>query len=89
MIVDFYRNVFVSSKINYIIITSYNLASNMIHDFANLGKWDYTILDEGHVIKNVQTNLYESMLMLKSNHKLVLTGNKNLLFKINSYYSHS
>ena len=61
----------------------------MIYDFANLGKWDYTILDEGHVIKNVQTNLYESMLMLKSNHKLVLTGNKNLLFKINSYYSHS
>jgi len=40
------------------------------------GTWDYIILDEGHIIKNPQTKLFKSMMLLKAQHKLVLTGRR-------------
>eukprot|EP01034_Spumella_vulgaris_P017086 gene17086-21778_t len=46
----------------------------MVDDFANRGRWDYVILDEGHVIKNPSTKTSKSMHLLSSNHRLILTG---------------
>lgn len=57
-----------------IVISSYQLVSNMVEDFANRGRWDYVILDEGHVIKNPSTKTSKSMHLLSSNHRLILTG---------------
>ena len=36
------------SRMNRIVITSYQLLSNMVGDFAEHGTWDYVILDEGN-----------------------------------------
>eukprot|EP00981_Chlorochromonas_danica_P000057 scaffold26_cov159-Ochromonas_danica.AAC.20 len=38
------------------------------------GRWDYAILDEGHVIKNPQTKLSKAMHSLRTRHRLLLTG---------------
>ena len=57
-----------------IVISSYQLVSNMITDFSENGKWDYVILDEGHIIKNPSTKTTKSMHMLPSKHRLILTG---------------
>lgn len=57
-----------------IVISSYQLVSNMIDDFSNRGRWDYVILDEGHVIKNPTTKTSKSMHLLRSSHRLILTG---------------
>ena len=68
---------FQTSKRGYtpkIVISSYQLVSNMVDDFANRGRWDYVILDEGHVIKNPSTKTSKSMHLLSSNHRLILTG---------------
>lgn len=65
-------DVFVS-RMNRIVITSYQLLSNMVVDFAEHGTWDYVILDEGHCIKNPSTKMYKAMHSLHSHHRLVLT----------------
>lgn len=57
-----------------VVISSYHLVSNMVDDFANNGRWDYVILDEGHVIKNPSTKISKSMHQLSSHHRLILTG---------------
>lgn len=56
-----------------ITIVSYDLFRNDYKAF--IGKeWYYTILDEGHVLRNPQTLLYSRITLLKSSHKLILTG---------------
>ena len=53
----------------HIIISSYQLVSNMIDNFIynipgykNVSfTYDYVILDEGHIIKNPSTKLYKAM----------------------------
>ena len=57
-----------------IIISSYQLVSNMIDSFSNQGKWDYVILDEGHIIKNPATQTSKNMGFLQSLNRLILTG---------------
>jgi SNF2 family DNA or RNA helicase len=57
-----------------VVLSSYQLVSNMIDDFANRGKWDYVILDEGHIIKNPSTKTSKAMHELPSRHRLILTG---------------
>lgn len=57
-----------------VVISSYHLVSGMVDDFANNGRWDYVILDEGHVIKNPSTKISKSMHQLSSHHRLILTG---------------
>jgi TATA-binding protein-associated factor len=48
--------------------------SGMINEFSG-GIWDYVILDEGHIIKNPNTKMSKAVHELKSNHRLLLTGN--------------
>jgi SNF2 family DNA or RNA helicase len=57
-----------------VVISSYQLVSNMIDEFSNRGKWDYVILDEGHIIKNPSTKTSKSMHQLMARHRLILTG---------------
>ena len=57
-----------------VVISSYQLVSIMIDDFAGRGKWDYVILDEGHTIKNPSTKTYKAMQELSSRHRLIMTG---------------
>ena len=57
-----------------IAISSYQLVANMSDDFAQLGIWDYVILDEGHIIKNPATNMSKAIHRLRSSHRLILTG---------------
>ncbi|MBL4630484.1 MAG: DEAD/DEAH box helicase, partial [Paraglaciecola sp.] len=56
-----------------IVITSYPLVlkDNEVHQQQ---VYYYLILDEAHYIKNPKTKLYQSILTLKSEHKLCLTG---------------
>ena len=61
------------SRYPSVVISSYQLISNMIEDFAQ-GEWDYVILDEGHCIKNPSTKLTKAMHCLPSVHRLILTG---------------
>jgi DNA excision repair protein ERCC-6-like len=63
-----------ASTATKIVISSYHLVSNMIDEFANRGKWDYVVLDEGHIIKNPATKISKSMHFLNSNHRLLLSG---------------
>jgi len=62
-----------NSRYPAVVISSYQLISNMIDDFSQ-GQWDYVILDEGHCIKNPSTKLTKSMHCLPSLHRLILTG---------------
>jgi SNF2 family DNA or RNA helicase len=59
-----------------IVISSHQIVSGSIEDFRDLPsmKWDYVILDEGHVIKNPSTKLYKSMSELPSVHRILCTG---------------
>ena len=58
-----------------VVISSYTLVTNMIDSFAGEGMtWDYAILDEGHIVKNSSTKLSKAMALLRSNHRLLLTG---------------
>lgn len=55
------------------VVTSYQLFTNMQESFC-ISQWDYVILDEGHIIKNPSTKLSKAVHMLKTNHRLLLTG---------------
>eukprot|EP01034_Spumella_vulgaris_P037301 gene37301-46026_t len=63
-----------------VVITSYQLVAGMIEDFSGGDNnsdgsvWDYVILDEGHLIKNPSTKTSKAMHMLRSHHRLILTG---------------
>lgn len=62
-----------------IILTSYQLYSNMIEDFCiddedRPRSWDYVVLDEGHIIKNPSTKLSKAVHQIRAKHKLILTG---------------
>ncbi|MCP3673943.1 MAG: DEAD/DEAH box helicase, partial [Gammaproteobacteria bacterium] len=58
---------------NDVIITSYALVTK---DIKNYNKHDfyYVILDESHYIKNPKTKLYQSIIQLKAQYKICLTG---------------
>ncbi len=78
---DTNRNVFTFSHCQ-IIITSYQLLSNMVDDFSRLGKWHYVVLDEGHLIKNPNTKTSEAVNSISSGHRLLLTGLYNTFKKL-------
>lgn len=56
-----------------VVIMSYDVVRN---DIADLGKvnWLYSILDEGHVIKNAKTKLTKAVKEVKAHHRLLLSG---------------
>lgn len=56
-----------------LVIASYDIVRNDI-DFFSAIKWNYCILDEGHVIKNGKTKLSKAIKQLVANHRLILSG---------------
>lgn len=59
---------------NYnLIVASYDIVRKDI-DFFSAIKWNYCILDEGHVIKNGKTKAFKAIKQLVANHRLILSG---------------
>lgn len=56
-----------------IVITSYDICRNDIDIFTPL-KWNYCVLDEGHLIKNPKAKTTMAVKQLASNHRLILSG---------------
>jgi SWI/SNF-related matrix-associated actin-dependent regulator 1 of chromatin subfamily A len=59
-----------------VIVTTYNIAAGAKEDRKFLRKWgfQYLILDEGHMVKNVQSQRYKNLTTIKTPHRLLLTG---------------
>ncbi|KAF9012372.1 SNF2 family N-terminal domain-containing protein [Cyathus striatus] len=59
-----------------VLITTYNLAQGDGHDrkFFRKIDWDCCIFDEGHVLKNFNSQRYQSLLKFPSKWRLLLTG---------------
>jgi superfamily II DNA or RNA helicase len=56
-----------------IILTSYGILRNDLEEFMKL-EFLYLVLDESQMIKNPGSKTYQSVLQLKSDYRLVLTG---------------
>ncbi|CDF32085.1 unnamed protein product [Chondrus crispus] len=56
-----------------LVVTSYDVLSNDLRFFENV-RWNYVVLDEGHVIKNPKTRVAKAVRSLSARHRLVLTG---------------
>lgn len=56
-----------------LVVASYDIVRNDIEFFAAT-RWNYCILDEGHIIKNGRTKLARALKQLQANHRLILTG---------------
>lgn len=55
------------------IVASYDIVRKDIDFFSSI-KWNYCILDEGHVIKNGKTKSSKAIKQLIANHRLILSG---------------
>ncbi|XP_074027518.1 histone acetyltransferase 1 isoform X2 [Leptinotarsa decemlineata] len=56
-----------------LIVASYDIVRKDIAFFSNI-KWNYIILDEGHIIKNGKTRTSMAIKALVANHRLILSG---------------
>ena len=56
-----------------VVIASYDIVRNDLEFFASL-RWNYCVLDEGHVIKNGKTKSSRAIKQLVANHRLILSG---------------
>ncbi|KAI0480485.1 SNF2 family domain-containing protein [Xylariaceae sp. FL0804] len=56
-----------------IVVTSYEVCRNDT-DILARQNWNYTVLDEGHLIKNPKAKISLAVKRLASNHRLILTG---------------
>ena len=56
-----------------LIITSYEIVRSDVEFLASV-KWNYLILDEGHVIKNTKTKTAGAIRQLTAAHRVILTG---------------
>lgn len=63
------------SHIGYfnLIVDSYDIVRKDIDFFSQI-KWNYCILDEGHVIKNGKTKAFKAIKQIIANHRLILSG---------------
>ncbi|CAH0723161.1 unnamed protein product, partial [Brenthis ino] len=63
------------SHVNFynLIVASYDIVRKDIEFFSSI-KWNYCILDEGHVIKNGKTKAFKAIKQLVANHRLILSG---------------
>lgn len=59
-----------------VIITTYNLACGSAADFSFLKhqRFNVCVYDEGHMLKNSQSDRYSKLMRLKANFRLLLTG---------------
>ena len=53
--------------------TIFQLFSKFFSYFSKI-KWNYCVLDEGHVIRNGKSKTSQSVKTLIANHRLILTG---------------
>ncbi|KAM4703865.1 TATA-binding protein-associated factor 172 [Rhinophrynus dorsalis] len=60
-------------KKHNLIVASYDVVRNDIDFFRNM-KFNYCILDEGHVIKNGKTKLSKAVKQLTANYRIILSG---------------
>ncbi|KAG8435264.1 hypothetical protein GDO86_013278 [Hymenochirus boettgeri] len=60
-------------KKHNLIVASYDVVRNDIDFFRNM-KFNYCILDEGHVIKNGKTKLSKAVKRLTANYRIILSG---------------
>uniref|UniRef100_A0A670YLS6 B-TFIID TATA-box binding protein associated factor 1 n=1 Tax=Pseudonaja textilis TaxID=8673 RepID=A0A670YLS6_PSETE len=60
-------------KKHNLIVASYDVVRNDIDFFRNI-KFNYCILDEGHVIKNGKTKLSKAIKQLAANYRIILSG---------------
>lgn len=60
-------------KKHNLIVASYDIVRKDISFFSAI-KWNYIILDEGHVIKNGKTRTSMAIKNLVANHRLILSG---------------
>lgn len=56
-----------------LVVTSYEILGNDLRHFEYF-RWNYLVLDEGHVIKNSKTKVARAVRALSANHRLILTG---------------
>lgn len=56
-----------------LIVASYDIVRNDIQFFSQI-KWNYVILDEGHIIKNGKTKSSKAIKQLTAQHRLILSG---------------
>ncbi|XP_078169062.1 ROOT GROWTH DEFECTIVE 3 isoform X2 [Carex rostrata] len=56
-----------------VVITSYDIIRKDI-DFLGKIAWNYCILDEGHIIKSSRSKITSAVKLLKSEHRLILSG---------------
>nr|XP_026499034.1 TATA-binding protein-associated factor 172 [Vanessa tameamea] len=56
-----------------LIVASYDIVRKDIEFFSSI-KWNYCILDEGHVIKNGKTKAFKAIKQIVANHRLILSG---------------
>ena len=59
-----------------VVVTTYNMVSGSKDDrsFLRKLKFDYMILDEGHMVKNVSSQRYKHLMSIKTPYRLLLTG---------------
>ncbi|XP_017770468.1 PREDICTED: TATA-binding protein-associated factor 172 [Nicrophorus vespilloides] len=57
----------------HLIVASYDIVRKDISFFSTI-KWNYIILDEGHIIKNGKTRTSIAIKNLTANHRLILSG---------------
>lgn len=60
-------------KHHNLVVASYDIVRKDI-DFFSAIKWNYCILDEGHIIKNGKTKSSKAIKLLVANHRLILSG---------------
>ncbi|XP_066457101.1 TATA-binding protein-associated factor 172 isoform X2 [Eleutherodactylus coqui] len=60
-------------KRHNLIVASYDVVRNDIDFFRNM-KFNYCILDEGHIIKNGKTKLSKAVKQLTANYRIILSG---------------
>lgn len=56
-----------------LVVTSYDILANDLQYFESI-RWNYVVLDEGHVIKNPKTRVARAVRSLSARHRLILTG---------------
>merc|ERR1711892_1552354 len=56
-----------------LIITSYDIVRNDFEFFGSI-KWNYLVLDEGHIIKNTKSKTAITIRQLVASHRIILTG---------------
>ena len=57
-----------------IVVTTYGMVTVSTESFKSAGKWEYIILDEGHIIRNKSTNRAKAVREVPAAHRIILSG---------------